>query len=114
MKWRTASLRQEVYRILTKEVQVIKVRKVARDCMASSTKPKDFILLSVDTLQMSLLDAVIHELLHWILDPLWEGKVAYDEYEEWVIGSTERIRTSIGELGHEERWRKAIERKIKG
>lgn len=113
MKWQHRTLRTQVWHRLKTEVGEVRVSKVAKDCTAWSAYRKRKILVVVDTLHMSLLDAAIHELLHWILDPLWEHKVCSQVYEEWIVATTAKIHEDINELGHEEKWRQAIMKKNK-
>lgn len=114
MRWQHRTIRAEVFRRLKAEVLEIRLVKTASDCSAWSDRRGRKILVVIDTLHEGLLLMVIHELLHWILDPIYEAKVGKIVSEQWIVATAEKIRRDVINSGHEEKWRKAIERKTKG
>jgi len=79
--WTMTTLRKEVRKRLRNPDLVIKIKSVKRPIAAYSYEDD---VIVIDTYRIDIAAAVVHEILHWLLDSIYEKKVAYSIYEEWI------------------------------
>lgn len=114
MKWTIYTLKRRIFYLVRYKVSVIRVKPVSKNCAASSVYENGKYKLVIDTLHEPLIQATIHELLHWLLDDYYIKYVAYEIYEQWIVKTAGEILENINHRGEDGKWRQAIERKIKG
>ena len=101
------SLRKEIWRILSTEVRGIRITETSKDCSAHSEYTDDAIWIWIDRQKVRPDHAVVHEILHKIIDKHLEGNFTYGAFEYFITSLEIPIfkRLSPREL---KRWKKKI------
>lgn len=107
-----ASLRRDVWKVLTKELKAINIVETPVDCSAHSLYDDDQIEIWADAYQVRLDYAVVHEILHKVLGKHLESFATYNVYENFVTSLEEPFFKSISNR-EMRKWHRAIAKKIR-
>lgn len=110
-RWTLPKLRNEVWRRLRVEVTCIHLVETHR-CSAHSEYGDGVIEMWVDAHTVDIRKAVVHEILHAILDPELQKFAIYHVYEYWITALETPFFSKMTEK-EQGRWRRAIEKKTK-
>lgn len=111
MRWTLPKLRKEVWRRL--RVEVTKIHLVeTHKCSACSEYGEGKIEIWVDTHTVDIRKAVVHEILHSILDPELQKFAVYGVHEYWITSLETPFFRNMSEK-EQARWRRAIEKKTR-
>lgn len=114
-RWTLATLRAECLRALRRKDVRLDIRRLTKCQAQLHYVPNGPAFVTADPMQVGLINAVVHEMLHYVMDGHLDSfvgvrmkEVALDAWEERIARS---IITSPDEYVL---WVKAIERKLKG
>jgi len=105
------TLRKEIWRVLLHEVREIRITETPKDCDAHSEYTDTEIRIWIDRQKVRPDHAVIHEILHKVIDKYLENNFTYDVYEHFITSLERPIfrRLPPREL---RRWKKRINQLI--
>lgn len=69
------------------------------------------LIINVDPIKTDIASAVVHELMHWVLDPIYIRHVVYDVYERWITALEKPFFNTLSEK-EKKRWHNAIIKKL--
>jgi len=109
-----AQLRREAWRVLTKELSTIWVVETPNDCTAHSLyddSENGSIEIWADHVQTRLDYAVIHEILHRLLDKYLRTFAHYHLYELWITSLEKPFFKPMSQK-ETTKWQKVIRSKL--
>ena len=114
-RWTLATLRAECLRALRRKDVRLDVRRLEKCQAQLHYVPNGPAFVTADPMQVGLINAAVHEMLHYVMDEFLDPflgvrmkEVALDAWEERIA------RTIITSPAEYQAWVRAIERKLEG
>ena len=113
MKWTMPRLRLAVWKILIHPNTTIDYKKVGNASAVGYSSPGEKgVEIYIDHYKTDVRYATLHEILHSIFDQNFETFSTYNIYEFWIT-SLEQPFFKTMSTKDKDKWRKAVERKLK-
>lgn len=112
MRYTLPKLRKEAWKALIHPETTIKFKRVGNpSALGYSSDESGGVEIYIDPYKVNTRSAVIHELLHVILDKHFRGFATYEVYEYWITSLESPFFNRVSRK-ERDKWRKAIEAKM--